>query len=82
MKLWSCQKYFQGFLKNLQKVKLSNKAVNVDTQENIRCRLFGEIITELVSQWVFNKNESALFGDKSQVEFISKKAKLGLVLTL
>ena len=48
MKLWSCQKYFQGFFKTLQKVKLSNKAVNIDTQETIRCRLFGEIITGLV----------------------------------
>lgn len=31
----------------MQKVKLNNKTMNIDTQGNIRCRLFGEIITGL-----------------------------------
>ena len=57
--------------------------LNVDTQGNIRCRTFGEIIEEgQLPQYVFNKNESGLFGEKIQVEFISGKARLGLVLTL
>lgn len=45
--------------------------MNIDTQGNIRRRLFGEIITGLVISMGASKNESALFGDKSQVEFIS-----------
>ena len=37
---------FPGLFSNLQNIKLSDKAMNVDTQGNIRCRTFGEIIEE------------------------------------
>lgn len=69
---------FPGLFSNLKNTKLRDKAVNVNTQGNSRCRIFGEIVKDgQLPQEVFNKNIWFIWW--IQFEFISGKVRIDIV---